>query len=93
MRLEKYQSTKKINQVERVKQEPFEIGEAVFYDHNYVTIKDINKGEKLSKDNIWVKRPGTGEIKAESFNQILGTKVNENIEKDTQLKWSMLKNE
>ena len=27
-----------------------------------VTTKDIKKGELLTEDNIWVKRPGTGEI-------------------------------
>ena len=29
-----------------------------------VTIKEIKKGEKFSMNNIWVKRPGTGEIMA-----------------------------
>ena len=33
-----------------------------------VTISDIKKGQKFSKSNIWVKRPGTGQIKAEDFN-------------------------
>ena len=37
-----------------------------------VTIKDIKKGEPFSKDNLWVKRPGTGEILAEDFENILG---------------------
>jgi N-acetylneuraminate synthase len=32
-----------------------------------VAIKDIKKGEKFSMDNIWVKRPGTGQIKALDF--------------------------
>lgn len=45
MRLEKYQSTKKTEQVEKVKQEPFEIGESVFYNGDYVTIKEINGDE------------------------------------------------
>jgi len=52
-----------------------------------VTIKDIKKGEKLTKDNIWVKRPGTGEIKAVDFKKILGKKVNKNISKNVQIKW------
>ena len=30
-----------------------------------VTIKPIEKGELFTKDNIWVKRPGTGQILAE----------------------------
>jgi N-acetylneuraminate synthase len=52
-----------------------------------VTIDDIKAGEELSMRNIWVKRPGTGEIKAEDFSQLMGKKVNVNIPKDTQLKW------
>lgn len=52
-----------------------------------VTIKPVKKGEKLSKENIWVKRPGTGEIKAESYNDILGRVVVKDIVVDTHLKW------
>lgn len=37
-----------------------------------VAIRDIREGELFSKDNIWVKRPGTGEIKAEFFSQCIG---------------------
>jgi sialic acid synthase SpsE len=36
------------------------------------TISKINKGEKLTEKNIWVKRPGTGKILAENYNNILG---------------------
>ena len=39
-----------------------------------MSIQNIKKGEKFSKKNIWVKRPGTGEIKAEEFYKILGKK-------------------
>lgn len=52
------------------------------------TIADINEGEELTKDNIWVKRPGTGEILAESFNDVLGKKASRTIKKDEQLTWS-----
>jgi N-acetylneuraminate synthase len=58
-----------------------------------VAIKDIEKGELFSKDNIWVKRPGTGEIKAESFNKLLGKKSDMEIKKGTQLEWDMIKSE
>lgn len=51
-----------------------------------VTIKKIKKGEKLSINNIWVKRPGTGEIKASEFTKILGKKVNKDINKDIHLR-------
>ena len=53
-----------------------------------VAIKDIREGEKLSMENVWVKRPGTGEIHAEHFNSLLGKVVKKSIKKDTQLKFS-----
>lgn len=53
-----------------------------------VAIKDIREGEKLSMENIWVKRPGTGEIHAEHFNSLLGKMVKKSIKNDTQLKFS-----
>ena len=53
-----------------------------------VTIKPIRKGEVFTKDNIWVKRPGTGEILAAEYNSLLGKKANLNIEKDTHIKYS-----
>ena len=55
-----------------------------------VTIKDIKKGEVLSKENIWVKRPGTGEIKAEYYNELLGKPALEDIPFDAHLTWSMV---
>ncbi|SDS23949.1 N-acetylneuraminate synthase [Gillisia sp. Hel1_33_143] len=52
------------------------------------TIKNIKKGEVFSKENIWVKRPGTGEILAENYDQVLGKISTSDIENDNQLKWS-----
>jgi N-acetylneuraminate synthase len=51
------------------------------------TIAPIKKGEVFTKENIWVKRPGTGEILAEHFNDLLGKKANRNIVNDEQLGW------
>ena len=53
-----------------------------------VSIKEIKKGDVFSKDNIWVKRPGTGEILAEYFDEILGKKAINDIENDSFIKWS-----
>lgn len=50
-----------------------------------VSIKDIKKGEPLSKENIWVKRPGTGEIKAVDYDLVLGKTALESIKKGTQI--------
>ncbi|WP_044736782.1 N-acetylneuraminate synthase [Geobacillus kaustophilus] len=52
-----------------------------------VAIKDIKAGEVLTKENIWVKRPGTGEIKAEHFNSLLGKRAKRDISYDEHLKW------
>lgn len=51
------------------------------------SIAPIEKGETLTKENIWVKRPGTGEILAEDFNSILGKKARRVINNDVQLSW------
>ena len=53
-----------------------------------VTIKPIKKGEKLTKENIWVKRPGTGPIKAEHYNELFGKTVNKDIDHDEHIAWS-----
>jgi N-acetylneuraminate synthase len=55
-----------------------------------VSIQDIQAGESLTMENIWVKRPGTGEIKAVDFEQLLGRKVSRTIPRDQQLAWSDL---
>jgi N-acetylneuraminate synthase len=55
-----------------------------------VSIAAIRKGEKLNIENIWVKRPGTGEIKAADFNNILGRVAATDIAPHTQLLWSDL---
>jgi sialic acid synthase SpsE len=37
-----------------------------------VTIQPIRKGEVFTRDNLWVKRPGTGDILAGEYESILG---------------------
>lgn len=53
-----------------------------------VSIRDIAAGEELTRENIWVKRPGTGEIKAVHFESLLGKKSNKALAKNAQLKWT-----
>ena len=55
-----------------------------------VAIRDIEAGEELTMDNIWVKRPGTGEIKAVFFDGLLGKTAKTAIRKNEQLKWSQI---
>jgi sialic acid synthase SpsE len=52
-----------------------------------VSIKEIAAGQTLTMDNIWVKRPGTGEIKAQHFEDLLGKKTRKYIPRDSQLRW------
>lgn len=40
-----------------------------------VTIRDIECGETFTESNLWVKRPGTGEIPASMYQGILGKKA------------------
>lgn len=51
-----------------------------------VTIKDIAEGETFTKDNIWVKRPGTGEFLAEDYESLLGKTASQSLSSDVQLK-------
>jgi N-acetylneuraminate synthase len=55
-----------------------------------VTIAPIRKGEALTRANLWVKRPGTGEILAEHFEGLLGLAAACDIGPDTQLAWDMV---
>ena len=55
-----------------------------------VSTRDIRRGEALTQENIWVKRPGTGEIKARHFKDVLGGKVKMDIKKNEQLKWDQI---
>ena len=52
------------------------------------TIASIKKGEVLTQENIWVKRPGTGKILAERFTEVLGKIARRDIENDEQLDFS-----
>ncbi len=50
-----------------------------------VSIKPIKKGEPFTKDNIWVKRPGIGELSAEHYSYVLNKIAVNEISKDTHL--------
>ena len=54
-----------------------------------VSIQDIKPGEKLTKQNIWVKRPGTGKILAKDFESLLGKTATCYIKSDTHLDYGM----
>jgi len=50
-----------------------------------VSIAPIEKGETFTEQNIWVKRPGTGEIAAEQYEDILGRCASRAIPADTHI--------
>lgn len=55
-----------------------------------VSIRPIRKGELYTKENIWVKRPGTGEIKAVDFPKVLGKRARYNMDEGVQLSWEQI---
>ncbi|HKQ71030.1 MAG TPA: N-acetylneuraminate synthase family protein [Polyangiaceae bacterium] len=56
-----------------------------------VAIADVPEGTPLDRGNVWVKRPGTGEIKAVHFESVLGSRTTRDIKKNEQLRWSDLR--
>ncbi|RMZ49953.1 polyhydroxyalkanoate biosynthesis repressor PhaR [Flavobacteriaceae bacterium PRS1] len=57
-----------------------------------VAIKPIKAGDVFTKENIWVKRPGTGEILAEDYEKLLNKKALNNIPEDTFVCWNDINN-
>ncbi len=55
-----------------------------------VAIADIAPGDPFTVDNIWVKRPGTGEIPAEDFESLLGRPAAAAIAEGEQIARSMV---
>lgn len=53
-----------------------------------VSTSPINRGERFTRDNLWVKRPGTGEILAARYEEILGRTATRDIGADALLAWS-----
>ena len=83
-------SSSEIWQMRGGKKEPA-VEEQVTIDFAFATvctIAAIKKGSVFTKDNIWVKRPGTGAILAEHFNDLIGKIAVRDIAIDEQLKYS-----
>lgn len=84
------EESKLIWQMRGGKKEPAK-EEKVTIDFAFATvcaIANIKVGDTLTKENIWVKRPGTGEVLAENYQTILGKRAARDIQKDTQLNWN-----
>lgn len=52
-----------------------------------VTIRPIEKGAVITEKDVWVKRPGTGEILAEDYKKVIGKKAKHALESDTHVRW------
>lgn len=52
-----------------------------------VTTSSIKAGEQFTKENIWVKRPGTGEILAEHYESLIGKTALIDIDADEHVSW------
>lgn len=56
-----------------------------------VATRPIKAGEVFSANNIWVKRPGTGEIKAKDYERLLGRTVAQDLPINAQVAWANVK--
>jgi len=56
-----------------------------------VAIADIQAGDTFTVENIWVKRPGTGEIHARDFESLLGNTAASTVSAGEQVSWSMVR--
>ncbi|MCD4677178.1 MAG: pseudaminic acid synthase [Desulfobacula sp.] len=52
-------------------------------------VKDIQKGESLSKENLKAIRPGYG-LPPKYYQELTGKKVNQNLKKGTPFRWSFI---
>ncbi len=55
-----------------------------------VTLQEVAAGATLTRDNLWVKRPGTGPIKAVDYERVLGRKARRRLPANAQVDWTDL---
>jgi N-acetylneuraminate synthase len=53
-----------------------------------VTLRAVEAGEVFTDENVWVKRPGTGEIAAVELPRVLGARAARALDASRQLRWS-----
>ena len=51
-----------------------------------VADKSLKKGHVMTKDDIWGRRPGSGQIAANQYEKVIGKRLKINIKRNTQLK-------
>ncbi len=52
-----------------------------------VTLGDVAAGDVLDRSNVWVKRPGTGQIPASELDRVLGCRAARPLSANRQLRW------
>lgn len=50
-----------------------------------VTITQVRAGDFFTRENIWVKRPGVGELLAERYEEVVGKRALRDLDNDTHL--------
>ena len=55
-----------------------------------VANRDIVAGHIITEDDIWARRPGTGEISVVDFYKVVGARAKVNLDVNQQLKWEVL---
>jgi N-acetylneuraminate synthase len=55
-----------------------------------VATSDIAKGDLITQDNIWLKRPGGGDFGASDYDSLIGLEVKHSVKSGTQIKRSHL---
>jgi len=51
---------------------------------------DLPAGHVITEQDIWARRPGSGEIAGYEFDKVLGRRLTRAVTRNTQLKWSDL---
>ena len=51
---------------------------------------DLPAGHVVTEQDIWARRPGSGEIAGYEFDKVLGRRLTRAVTRNTQLKWSDL---
>lgn len=50
-----------------------------------VTTQAVAEGQELTPQNVWVKRPGTGDILAKDYDDLMGKSATRDLEENTQI--------
>ena len=55
-----------------------------------VADRDLSRGQILKEEDIWARRPGSGEIPADQYDSLIGRRVKKALKRNTQIQWDDL---